>query len=156
MLRTFVLILSAAAAFFGTDVALCEPQPRKPATLDEKLVAGIVADPATHYVAGVIQVRASCSMHCGDACFDRVEIVDLIAQAPLPSEQLAVGSQFHLHSALSEPSTIPDPAPRFLVTVRQLNSYSCSYTPYAATSMGPPDKDSVESLRSAFKAVLGE
>ena len=51
-------------------------------------------------------------MVCEHQCFDRVRIVDLIAQAPAPAAQLAVGFEFHFFQVRRKDEAA-EPAPLF-------------------------------------------
>jgi hypothetical protein len=133
--------------------SVAESKPGRYATLDERTVARTIETSPHDYIAAVIQVATSCTMVCDGWCFDRVRIVEVIAQAPPPTEQVSVGGEFHLFSGAEGESNASSIGARFLVMAEPRGESSCPDKRYFASLLGPADAPSVKSLRQAFATV---
>lgn len=159
--RTMVLIASlivtaaAGATDDRGDATVHERVDRPPQPVTDKTVAEAIQRSPSDYVAAVVEVVSRCEIQHEDTCFDRVRIINLIAQAPPPGPQRGPGTDFFLLSGRGESMALTAPAPRYVVFAIPKPGAS-EHALYGAKLMDlSADEQSIESLRLAVERALG-
>jgi hypothetical protein len=153
MTRIGVLVATAVTVTLVAGTPSPAAEARRYATLEERTIAKAIADSPRDYLAARVNIQSSCEIRRDEFCFDRVRILDLIAQAPAPGLQRAPGDDFYLFSG-GEPKAPPGPELQVLVFVVPWNGEE-EPTVYAARMMhASSDEQAVSSLRKAVESVL--
>ena len=134
----------------------CAAEKPQQGSQDQRSVASAINSSPNDYLAAVVSVQSLCEIRRGKSCFDRVRILDLIAQAPPPGPQRFVGSDFYLFGGGVDEQASRVSEPRMLVFVVPWPS-SEKPTVYVAKVVDTrATEQSVNALRQAVQSAQGK
>ena len=155
MTRTGVSVIIAIGMMVSINLSTAAETPRA-ATPTERSVASAIRGSPNDYLAAVVSVQSLCEILRGKFCFDRVRILDLIAQAPPPGPQRFVGSDFYLFGGGVDEQASHVLEPRVLVFVVPWPSTDSPTVYIAKSADTPADEKATGELRQAVESVRGK
>ena len=155
MTPTGASVVIAIGMMVSINLSTAAEAPRA-ATPTERSVASAISGSPNDYLAAVVSVQSLCEIRRGKSCFDRVRILDLIAQAPPPGPQRFVGGDFYLFGGGVDEQASRGLEPRVLVFVVPWPSADSPSVYIAKLADTPADGQAISEVRQAVESVRGK